>query len=113
MLNFFHKILGGGEERGGGRVRGGKGRCLIGKGENSGWGGVDSCVQGEQTWTDKSCKQTISCTMQFLAHERTISFKFLGIILSSIYNVYITNHFQTTFVPTTSKNFGLWRNQGG
>ncbi len=36
-------------------------------------------------------------------HERTISLRFLGIILRvlrleiSLYNVYITNHFQTTF----------------
>jgi hypothetical protein len=36
-------------------------------------------------------------------HERTMSLRFLGIILRalrfevSVYNVYITNHFQTTF----------------
>jgi hypothetical protein len=38
-----------------------------------------------------------------LIHERTISLSFLGIILRvlklevSVYNVYITNQFQTTF----------------
>jgi hypothetical protein len=38
-------------------------------------------------------------------YERTISLRFLGIILRflrlevSVYNVYITNQFQTTFAP--------------
>jgi hypothetical protein len=55
------------------------------------------------TWLTSHCLRSWGHGSRSQIHERTISLKFLGIILRvlrlevSVYNVYITNQFKTTF----------------